>query len=646
MDAVRAAVLSAVGITQLESARQQQSLIRKGQRQKKRRRRGSGPTTVIHRNEILQSATEAPVPGSQLALALQNARQHGDGPQDGDGSEDVLDSSGNLTLMVSKQLIRDVTASVRSSNTAVKLAFELLLPLLRDPKDARVRYRALSVVDALFLRSSYFRSLMIPRLPTFVDACAGVEHPLPPPDNVAALLLDRTTRILARWHALHGVKHREIGLAEEFLLSGRQRGRQRMHTELHAQRLLGEQQQEERIVRAQFRNIVRDLEPLENDLRAILREMRAAFEILVPTVDPPPDADALDEAGLDDAAKAARKRKAEVLSDDEDFSQAATPFAAQGNVELASSVGALENAETDVLFDTLRGLLQEISTHAATLHGWYNVVLRTEPSEPATESDGGDGVSRSEKERVLRQLVELREQIKESTERCAALNITAVRTSGEVIPVAADTTFEDRSTGVTLSVVPVDTAPGESSSETASAAAAEEVPIARRQQQQQEERNPTTSRASDRPRIPDGVAEYTPYFNREDDFAQTPAEPTAALSADEMRAKAPFVPFFGGLASWGQSEVMVPTTTREHRFLGSGTGETTMNIDKTDVKLFTAVYTKKPTRANSDGPSNAALAIRRRQEANMGPSSSSSGGNVRERLSRHVSDTRPRLDQE
>ena len=108
---------------------------------------------------------------------------------------------------------------------APKVAVEALLVHLRAAH-SQERLAALIIADVLFQRSHAFRQGFVRHMDAVVAHASGCiyEQPLPPPAKYARKLREEFGRMLTRWNASFGAKHKAISLALGFVKSKMQGG--------------------------------------------------------------------------------------------------------------------------------------------------------------------------------------------------------------------------------------------------------------------------------------------------------------------------------------------------------------------------------------------------------------------------------------
>lgn len=84
----------------------------------------------------------------------------------------------------------------------------------------QVRFSAVQVMDALFMRSHLFRTRLLDTFTEFVDLTCGLDidkDPLPRPAHTAKLLRRLALLRIHNWHAKFGQSYRKLALGYEWL---------------------------------------------------------------------------------------------------------------------------------------------------------------------------------------------------------------------------------------------------------------------------------------------------------------------------------------------------------------------------------------------------------------------------------------------
>ena len=70
------------------------------------------------------------------------------------------------------------------------------------------------LIDELFMRSKYFRSLFITDFRSFMELVIGTRarKPLPPPPEAAEMLRKKGLEFIEKWNEGHGAHYKQVGL--------------------------------------------------------------------------------------------------------------------------------------------------------------------------------------------------------------------------------------------------------------------------------------------------------------------------------------------------------------------------------------------------------------------------------------------------
>ena len=124
-----------------------------------------------------------------------------------------------------RQQFKDIC---RTSNENVRSAYQLLQQQLKVPdsqvwgnlllafpnRSPQKRYWLLMLIDELFMRSKYFRSLFITDFRSFMELVIGTRarKPLPPPAEAAEMLRKKGLEFIEKWNEGHGAHYKQVGL--------------------------------------------------------------------------------------------------------------------------------------------------------------------------------------------------------------------------------------------------------------------------------------------------------------------------------------------------------------------------------------------------------------------------------------------------
>ena len=185
-------------------------------------------------------------------------------------------------LVVPAESMRAIKKLVKAGGHAG--AHEMLQDSLQA-RHAQPRYRALLIADELFRRSRAFRDLSAASFKVMVEATVGTrpDRPLPPPTAVAALLREKALEMIESWNEAFGAHYQEIRVAHRYL-----RDVLKMKfpdvVSARARREAAEARRQERsqqLLRTRLAQTRREMGEHAGDLRRLVREMRACFDLLM-----------------------------------------------------------------------------------------------------------------------------------------------------------------------------------------------------------------------------------------------------------------------------------------------------------------------------------------------------------------------------
>mmetsp|Transcript_11851 Transcript_11851/g.33397 ORF Transcript_11851/g.33397 Transcript_11851/m.33397 type:complete len:214 (-) Transcript_11851:9-650(-) len=172
--------------------------------------------------------------------------------------------------------LRFVKRLASRSKENVKVSFLSLMQNLPTP-NSQVRLLTLELVHQLFMRSRYFRLLLLQSgLPRFADYVVGyrISRPLPEPEAVAVRLRMRALEVLELWYEDFGHLYRQLHVAYNYL----KYTRKAVFPEVRLRNARAEAEQAEREKRAEelfhrkFVTLAHDFDSYREEMRALITE--------------------------------------------------------------------------------------------------------------------------------------------------------------------------------------------------------------------------------------------------------------------------------------------------------------------------------------------------------------------------------------
>jgi UVSSA N-terminal domain len=184
--------------------------------------------------------------------------------------------------------LSSVKKCMRQSEAYQKRMFMLCMEKLHV-NNCYTRYLVLDIVDALFMRSKFFRSLMQSRMQVLMDLCIGdsIRNQLPYPKSAGVVLQKAALRMIESWNDKfgHSVAYKRVRLAYEYLKYTRKMQfpdiaqQQRQQAE-RQRRALGRQQ---RLLHAQYSHICKHYDRRMEDMKRICKKVESCFSLLLPS---------------------------------------------------------------------------------------------------------------------------------------------------------------------------------------------------------------------------------------------------------------------------------------------------------------------------------------------------------------------------
>jgi len=160
----------------------------------------------------------------------------------------------------------------------VKIAFECLLQQLKSDS-SKVRYLTLLLVNELFLRSGYFRMLLVQQLDHFLEHTIGIRKELPPPLEMASMLKKEALFLVKKWSEMFGEKYKQLVLGYHCTIQIRPPSFIEPEEKACNQKL---QERYQRISLLKLNGIQREMEEIVPDILINLEQMNNCFSILFP----------------------------------------------------------------------------------------------------------------------------------------------------------------------------------------------------------------------------------------------------------------------------------------------------------------------------------------------------------------------------
>jgi len=181
-------------------------------------------------------------------------------------------------LQLDSSLLQQTKSIVRQSKENVKIAFECLLQQLKSDS-SKVRYLTLLLVNELFLRSGYFRMLLVQQLDHFLEHTIGIRKELPPPLEMASMLKKEALFLVKKWSEMFGEKYKQLVLGYHCTIQIRPPSFIEPEEKACNQKL---QERYQRISLLKLNGIQREMEEIVPDILINLEQMNNCFSILFP----------------------------------------------------------------------------------------------------------------------------------------------------------------------------------------------------------------------------------------------------------------------------------------------------------------------------------------------------------------------------
>eukprot|EP01087_Luapelamoeba_hula_P015492 TRINITY_DN4641_c0_g1_i2.p1 TRINITY_DN4641_c0_g1~~TRINITY_DN4641_c0_g1_i2.p1 ORF type:complete len:814 (-),score=239.27 TRINITY_DN4641_c0_g1_i2:1803-4244(-) len=202
-----------------------------------------------------------------------------------------------LGLLVAQAVKTPATASLdvsilpkikqicKQSNENVKSVYQLLFEQLKQPHSLK-RYWSLLIIEELFARSKYFRSLLVKDFRLFIDLTVGPrpDTPLPSPAMSAEMLRKKALELIEKWHEAHGQYYLELRTGYSYLEQTKKMTfpRIRARAERQEQERQEREQKTQALLKVKFGKAKTEISEFGLDIENNLQEMQACFDIIIP----------------------------------------------------------------------------------------------------------------------------------------------------------------------------------------------------------------------------------------------------------------------------------------------------------------------------------------------------------------------------
>ncbi|KAI9030689.1 hypothetical protein CLU79DRAFT_731065 [Phycomyces nitens] len=304
--------------------------------------------------------------------------------------------------------LKSIKKLCKQSHTNVDIAFYFIWTQLQK-KQSQIRYSCLQLINVLFCRSHYFRTLVAKDFQTFLKLSMGVRQPLPPP--VQDQLRRYATDIIKAWKEKYGRVQREIANGYYFL---------EYHNLLDNRSLeSGRQDQNRANVQSRIRaiherrvdQIKAEMEDYLKMIQENLMTMDSCFLILVPrNSETNVDFDALIKGDLESSRAPDGSFRERILSHGLGSSryQITIDFSKDSAME-----DIQETPENTIVYDQLRQGLKLIKKrHLQQLNDWIKVLSKSEYND------------KKQKESLLKKLIDVKVEMTRVLQKTRLLGIT------------------------------------------------------------------------------------------------------------------------------------------------------------------------------------------------------------------------------
>ncbi|KAI8646365.1 hypothetical protein BD408DRAFT_359645 [Parasitella parasitica] len=317
------------------------------------------------------------------------------------------------------QKLKNLKSVCKRSDALVQVAFEFIMAQLKK-KHAQIRYSCVQLIEQLFERSKYFRDLLTEDFPLFTQLAVGIQDKkLPPPAQIAAKLKNYSIALIKSWFTKYGEKYRQLIIAYDFLMDNgfldRETGslstihmNERNNSNTDARR--------KAIQFSRFEILKADMNDYLDIIKDNLANMEGCFEILVPKnifQDKDLDFDALLRGEASSNQSATDSYKDNILSHGLGSNRYKI------TIDMSEESLMEDIKETDdnmIVFDQLREAYTQLeSKHMNQLNHWINTLVKM------------DLADKTEKEKWIRELINLKGSATEEIRKAKLLGIEATR---------------------------------------------------------------------------------------------------------------------------------------------------------------------------------------------------------------------------
>ncbi|KAI9470622.1 MAG: hypothetical protein EXX96DRAFT_585109 [Benjaminiella poitrasii] len=329
--------------------------------------------------------------------------------------------------VLDQQKLKHIKSFCKKANVNVDITFECIMSQLKK-KHAQIRYSSLQLIEQLFDRSKHFRELLTEDFPVFTQLAVGIQDKkLPPPEQVAVKLKEYAIALIQSWLTKYGERYRQIDIAYEFLLNNGILARENGSlASIHASDRNKSNTEARRRVNQlnRFELLKADVDNHLEIIRDNLINMEGCFEILVPKNDfitndgSTIDFDALLKGEADTGDSSTNHTYSDTYKDSI-LSHGLGSNRYKITIDMSEDSLLEDIKETDenrIIFDELREAYSLLETkHMNQLDNWMNTLIRMDVMP-----------NKVEKEKIVKELVNLKAQATEDIEKAKLLGIKLI----------------------------------------------------------------------------------------------------------------------------------------------------------------------------------------------------------------------------
>ena len=161
----------------------------------------------------------------------------------------------------------------KNSNMVIKVVFKKLWAQLKTAH-SEIRFSCIQIFDILFMRSSFFRILVIEKLIEYFNLTLGTETVLPPPISFSKKLKLNSLEIFKKWHEIFSPAYKEIDLAKKFLIKNKGIDFESIQNNVSLS-------EEEIVQKAKLKQTLKDFQNVKKSIKFCINELNKCVNLIL-----------------------------------------------------------------------------------------------------------------------------------------------------------------------------------------------------------------------------------------------------------------------------------------------------------------------------------------------------------------------------